>query len=59
MIAGTDTTTRFFTMIIYYIGRNPEVHRKLRQEINSVIKSDVDITHENLKKLNYIDWIQY
>jgi len=46
-------------MIIYYIGRNPEVHRKLRQEINSVIKSDADITHENLKKLNYIDWIQY
>jgi cytochrome P450 len=58
-LAGTDTTTLFFTMIIYYIGKYPEIHRKVREEINAVIKSDEDITYENLKKLTYIDWIQY
>ncbi len=28
--AGTDTTTKFFTMMVYYIGKNPDVHKKLR-----------------------------
>lgn len=46
-------------MIVYYIGNNPHVHKKLREQINSIIKNDSDITYENLKKLNYIDWIQF
>lgn len=45
LIAGTDTTTHFFTMIIYYLGNNPEVHIKVREEINAVIHSDEDITY--------------
>jgi cytochrome P450 len=59
LVAGTDTTTRFFSMIIYYLGNHPEILKKLREEITAVIKSDEDITFENLKKLTYIDWIQY
>lgn len=30
----------------------------MRDEINSIIKSDSDITHENLKKLVYVDYFQ-
>lgn len=45
-------------MIVYYMGKYPEIQKKLREQINSTIKSDEDITHENLKKLTYIDWIQ-
>jgi cholesterol 24-hydroxylase len=59
LIAGTDTTTRFFTMIIYSLGNYPEIHKRVREEINAIIKSDEDITLENMKKLTYIDWIQY
>lgn len=58
LLAGTDTTTHFFTMIIYYLGKYPSVHKKLREHINSIIKSDEDITYENLKKLTYIENIQ-
>lgn len=44
LLAGTDTTTHFFTMIVYYLGTYPEVHKKLREHINAIIKSDDDIT---------------
>ncbi len=59
LIAGTDTTTRFFSMLLFALGNNPEIHKRVRKEINAIIKSDEDITNENLKKLTYIDWIQY
>lgn len=58
LVAGTDTTSRFFTMITYYINQNPYIEERLRKEVNSIIHSDEDITYENLKKLTYIDWIQ-
>jgi cytochrome P450 len=45
--------------MIFYIGNNPQIHKRLREEVNSVIKSDQDITVENLKRLTYIDWIQH
>jgi hypothetical protein len=32
-------------MIIFYLGNYPEIHRKVREEINAVIKSDEDITY--------------
>ena len=45
-------------MMEYYISRNKSIEQQLRQQIEEVIKTDEDITKENLKKLTYIDWIQ-
>lgn len=45
LLAGTDTTTHFFTMMVYYLGKYSEVHKKLREHINAIIKFDEDITH--------------
>ena len=59
LLGGTDTTTLFFTMMVYYIGKHPEVHKKLREQINSFIKTDADLVYDNLKQLVYIDWIQH
>lgn len=60
LVAGTDTTTFFFTMMVYFLGKYPEIQEKLRKQVNEVIKTDSndEITYENLKKLTYIDWIQ-
>lgn len=55
---GTDTTAKLVTMMVYYIAKNPRIHNKLREEINSVIKSNEDITSDNLRKLTYIECIQ-
>jgi cytochrome P450 len=46
-------------MLVFALGNHPEIHRRVREEINAVIKSDADIQSENLKKLTYIDWIQF
>ena len=46
-------------MIIYYLGKYPHIHKKVRDQIDSIIKTDEDINYENLKKLTYIDWLQY
>ena len=61
LVAGTDTTTFFFTMMVYFLGKHPRVQEKLRQQVNEVIKSNSnqEITFDNLKKLTYIDWIQF
>lgn len=41
------------------MGKYPQIQQKLREHIDSIIKTDKDITYENLKKLTYIDWIQF
>ena len=30
LVAGTDTTTFFFTMMVYFLGKHPRVQEKLR-----------------------------
>jgi cytochrome P450 len=44
-------------MIFLYLAENPEIEKKARSIIDSVIKNDKDITIENLKKLEYIEWM--
>lgn len=59
MVAGTDTATRYFSMIVFTLGNRPDIHKRVRDDVNAIIKSDEDITPENLKKLIYIDWFQH
>jgi hypothetical protein len=40
--------------MICSVFEKPEIAEKLRAEINSVIKSDADITVANMKKLRYL-----
>lgn len=56
-MAGTDTTSNFTQSMIYAIANNPEIEKKLREEINTYMKSE-DYSYENLKNLKYIDQIQ-
>lgn len=56
--AGTDTTAHFFNMMIYYIAQNPEIQTKVRKEIDSVIKDNKNIKYEDLKQLQYVEWLQ-
>lgn len=49
LAVGTDTTAKLVTMMVYYIAKNPKIHKRLKEEINSIIQSDKDITNENLK----------
>ena len=56
-LAGTDTTSHYLEMMIYLIAQNPQVEKKVREEVNRFMKAD-DYSFENLKKFEYIDLIQ-
>jgi cytochrome P450 len=58
LVAGTDTTSHLFVMMVYYYIGSPEAQRKLKEEVNSVIKTDEDITYDNIKKLTYLKCFQ-
>ena len=55
VIAGTDTTSNFLTAMLLYVYEKESTVKRLTEEINSVIKSDQDITAENIKKLPYLE----
>ena len=57
MIGGSETGSNFLVALIFFVFEKPEVTQKIKREIDSVIKSDEDITVENMKKLQYLECI--
>jgi cytochrome P450 / NADPH-cytochrome P450 reductase len=57
MIAGTETTSNFLVAMIFYIFEKPDVARRLKEEIDSVIETNEDIYIEKFKKLRYLECI--
>ncbi|RIA85768.1 cytochrome P450 [Glomus cerebriforme] len=57
MIAGTDTTANTLCFAMYYLGHNPEVKQKLRQELDTVLGKDSTkpLTSKNIEELKYCD----
>jgi len=43
-LAGIDSTSTLVSSMMIYVFEKPEVAKKLKDEINSIIKSDADIT---------------
>ncbi|RHZ83668.1 hypothetical protein Glove_89g62 [Diversispora epigaea] len=58
-VAGTDTTVNTLCFVLYYISHNPNVKKKLLEEIKSVFNDDPNrqITIDDLEKLNYCEAI--
>lgn len=57
MIAGADNTSNFLVALTFFVFEHPEMAARLRKEIESIIKSDEDITNENIKKMAYLECI--
>ncbi|KUI54094.1 Cytochrome P450 52A13 [Cytospora mali] len=54
LLAGRDTTAAALSWTIYELGRHPEVVRKLRDEILSVVGPDKAPTYADLKGMKYL-----
>ncbi|CDO70377.1 hypothetical protein BN946_scf184999.g17 [Trametes cinnabarina] len=52
LIAGHETTSGLLAFTIYYLCKNPEAMRKLREEVDDVL-SDEPIQLEHIAKLKY------
>lgn len=62
MIAGRDTTAGLLSFTFYELSRNPDVWKRLRQEVLTAFgegsESDIQaITFESLKKCDYLKWV--
>lgn len=57
LIAGHETTASSLSWVMYNLSKNPEVEKKMVQEIFSVFGDRENITHEDLDKLQYIDCV--
>uniref|UniRef100_A0A3P8RU77 Cytochrome P450 4V2 n=1 Tax=Amphiprion percula TaxID=161767 RepID=A0A3P8RU77_AMPPE len=58
MFEGHDTTAASMNWALHLLGSNPEVQRKVQQELQEVFgTSDRPITMEDLKKLKYLECV--
>uniref|UniRef100_U9U7V9 Cytochrome P450 n=1 Tax=Rhizophagus irregularis (strain DAOM 181602 / DAOM 197198 / MUCL 43194) TaxID=747089 RepID=U9U7V9_RHIID len=58
-LGGSDTTANAISFIIYYIARNPDVKKKMIEEINRIFQGDKirPITENDFQKLKYCEVI--
>ncbi|KAL0270237.1 UNVERIFIED_CONTAM: hypothetical protein PYX00_007710 [Menopon gallinae] len=56
--AGFDTTSTGLTFCLYELARNPDIQRRLQDEIDSALfDCDNDITYEKLHEMEYLDMV--
>lgn len=53
IIAGRDTTAQTLSWAVYEVSQHPEIERKLRAEILSIVGKDREIVYDDLKELKY------
>jgi len=51
--AGTDHVANLVTMALYYLVKNPEVHKKLSSEIHSVLGESEEISSQMTQQMDY------
>lgn len=57
-IAGFDTSSTTMNFTLYELARNPEIQKKTRDEINTVLaKHDGKITYEALQEMTYLQQV--
>ncbi|KAM7203149.1 Cytochrome P450 [Naviculisporaceae sp. PSN 640] len=54
VIAGSETTATAMTVITYYLGRNPEMLKRLREEVRSTFKNYEEIDGNSAAQLRYL-----
>ncbi|KAI1281081.1 cytochrome P450 [Xylaria sp. FL0933] len=57
--AGSETTATVLSTITYYLLRNPEVYRKLQEEIRSTFRSYDEINAQSTLPLKYLNAVIY
>jgi cytochrome P450 len=56
LLAGHETTSSTLQWALYHLSKNPEVVKKITEEVNSVI-GDRDPTYDDISQLRYISMV--
>ncbi|KAJ4049002.1 hypothetical protein NW753_008000 [Fusarium oxysporum] len=54
VVAGSDTTSTSLTCALFELARHPDVYRKLRTEVDDLLKPEDTHSHSALAKLKYL-----
>lgn len=57
MNAGTENISFTATMALYQIAKDPEIQRKLREEIDGVLAKQGSWTYQAIKDMVYMDQV--
>jgi len=58
IIGGFDTTSTILTFLMYELAKNPEIQKKLQEEIDNYKRETSDtLTYNDLPKLKYLDMV--
>ncbi len=58
LLAGSDTTSVTLSLTCFFIAANPEVQKKLHQEIDSVCTDEEEMpSYDTVKDLPYLDMV--
>lgn len=59
MKKGHDTTATAITWILFALGNEPEIQKRLREELRDVFNNDVNnfMTNSKLMQLKYLDCV--
>ena len=57
LAAGVETTSNFTIFMLSEILKNPEIEKKIREEIELYMQED-DYSFENLKQFKYLECVQ-
>lgn len=57
-LAGFETSSTTMMFAFYELAMNPDVQRRLQQEIDRVLeKSDNRLTYDSVAEMEYLDWL--
>ena len=54
-VAALDTTSSTLTYVIHFLLKYPELHEKVRDELNEVVGSSDKITFEHIQDMKYLE----
>lgn len=54
---GQDTTVNAIAFTLYYLGQNPDIQQKAREEVNSVLTEKGSLGYKELKQLKFTESI--
>lgn len=56
-IAGQETTAQLMSFTYEFVGRNPDIYKKLQEEVDAIIGDSEAITYDNTCKLEYMNLV--
>ncbi|KAJ8270166.1 hypothetical protein GJAV_G00111070 [Gymnothorax javanicus] len=57
LAAGHETTTKSILFLVYNLATNPNVMKKLQDEIDAVFPDKASVTYEQLVQIEYLDMV--